>query len=337
MAEYGEGNVRKRGKIWWIDYMKDGKRVRESSGSPFRDDAVKLLKDRLANPVQKEYLVSDILDMLLQDYQERGKKGVYKSRSHLKPVYSALGRVRVVDVTEERVEAYQGHRKKTHANGTINRECQMLGQALKLALRKKIISRVPYIRKLEEFNVRRDFLEPWEVEKVIGLLPDYLQDLVRFAHLASWRKSEISGLTWDDVQSTAIRLGSDQNKTGHTKMLPIDDELRELLERRNKLRLDGVPWVFHRKGEYIRDFRKAWNKAIKTAGYEGRVFHCLRRSGVRAMIRAGVPDTVAMSISGHKTRAMLDRYNISSENDILRALQQTRDYRLSQTLSQGSQ
>jgi hypothetical protein len=44
-----------------------------------------------------------------------------------------------------------------------------------------------------------------------------------------------------------------------------------------------------------------------------------------------------MSISGHKTRAMLDRYNISSENDILRALQQTRDYRLSQTLSQGSQ
>ena len=91
MAEYGEGNVRKRGKIWWIDYMKDGKRVRESSGSPFRDDAVKLLKDRLANPVQKEYLVSDILDMLLQDYQERGKKGVYKSRSHLKPVFSAVG------------------------------------------------------------------------------------------------------------------------------------------------------------------------------------------------------------------------------------------------------
>ena len=94
----------------------------------------------------------------------------------------------------------------------------MLGQALKLAVRKKIINRVPYIRKLEEFNVRRDFLEPWEVEKVIALLPDYLQDYVRFAHLSSWRKGEISGLTWEDVQATAIRLGSDQNKTGHTKM-----------------------------------------------------------------------------------------------------------------------
>ena len=88
IAGYGEGNVRKWGKIWWIDYMKDGKRVRESSDSPFRDDAVQLLKDRLANPVQKEYLVSDILAMLLKDSQERGKKCVYKSRSHLKPVYS---------------------------------------------------------------------------------------------------------------------------------------------------------------------------------------------------------------------------------------------------------
>jgi integrase len=213
----------------------------------------------------------------------------------------------------------------------------MLGQALKLALRKRIVSRIPYIRKLEEFNVRRDFLEPWEVEKVVALLPDYLQDYVRFAHISSWRKGEISGLTWDDVQTTAIRLGSEQNKTGNTKMLPIDQELQELLERRRKLQIDGCPYVFHRKGEYIRDFRKAWNKAIAVAGYQGRVFHCLRRSGVRAMIRAGVPDTVAMSISGHKTRAMLDRYNISSENDILVALQKTRDYRLSQTLSQGSQ
>src|SRR5215831_18790308 len=87
MAEYGEGNVRKRGKIWWIDYMKDGKRIRESSGSPFKDAAVKLLKDRLANPVKKEYLVSDLLDALLKDYQDRSKKGVYKSTSHLKPVY----------------------------------------------------------------------------------------------------------------------------------------------------------------------------------------------------------------------------------------------------------
>jgi hypothetical protein len=195
MKEYGDGGVHKRGSIWWIHYQKDGKQVRESSGSRIRQDAVNLLKDRLAHPAQKDILVKDILDMLIQDYKDRGKKSVYKTISHLKPVYQHLGNKRVVDITEDEIEKYQRLRKKTHSNGTINRETQLLGQALnKLAYRKRIISRPVYMRKLEEFNIRRDFFEPWEVERLIEFLPDYLQDLTRFAHISSWRRNEISTL-----------------------------------------------------------------------------------------------------------------------------------------------
>jgi len=50
----------------------------ESSGSRIKLDAVNLLKDRLAHPADKDVLISDLLDMLLRDYEERGKKGVYK-------------------------------------------------------------------------------------------------------------------------------------------------------------------------------------------------------------------------------------------------------------------
>ena len=90
-----------------------------------------------------------------------------------------------MDVTEDVIERYQRQRRKTHSSGTVNRECQMLGQALnKLAYRRRIISRPVYIRKLEEFNIRRDFFEPWEVEKVISHLPEYLRDYVRFAHIS---------------------------------------------------------------------------------------------------------------------------------------------------------
>ena len=87
------------------------------------------------------------------------------------------------------------------------------------------------------------------------------------------------------------------------------------------------PYVFsYEDGRPIGGYKRAWKTALKRAGLEGKLFHDLRRTAATELIRSGVPEVVAMRITGHRTRSMFDRYSIVDQADVRRATQQREAY-----------
>ena len=77
--------------------------------------------------------------------------------------------------------------------------------------------------------------------------------------------------------------------------------------------------MFHRDGIHVRRWRTAWRTACQAAGVPTRFLHDCRRTAARNLIRASVPERVAMLLTGHKSRAIFDRYNIIHEQELLDA------------------
>ena len=154
---------------------------------------------------------------------------------------------------------------------------------------------------------------------------------MRFGYYSGWRKGEISRIEWRDVQDVVIRLRPEVSKNKDGRVLALVGEVADIIARRRAVQDAASPYVFHRQGKPVKDFRKAWRNAchqagIPTGAHHGRVFHDLRRTTARNLSRADVPDRIAMSIMGHKTRAMYDRYNIVDEEDIRRGMRRAEDY-----------
>jgi integrase len=133
------------------------------------------------------------------------------------------------------------------------------------------------------------------------------------------------GLQWHQINldEGSVRLNPGTTKNDEGRVAYLSPALLATLRAQHAMtreleRTAGViiPWVFHRKGRRIGGFRKVWDKACRQAGTPGMVFHDLRRTAIRNMLRAGVTERVAMLIAGHKTRSVFERYNIVSESDL---------------------
>lgn len=338
------GNIYQRGKVYWIKYYRNGKPYRESTKSKKEPDAKRLLKKRegeisegkLPGIYFERVRFDELAEDFLRDYRINEKKSLVRaerSTGHLKRYFEGM---RAPGINTPRIEAYVESRLEEGAkNATINRELSALKRMLNLGARQTPpkVDRVPHIPMLKENNVRKGFFEHGEFIALRDALPDYLKSLVTFAYKTGWRVSEITGLTWNkvDLGQGIVRLEVGETKNDEGRTVYLDDELKEVFQWQWETRKESktlTPYIFPNQdgNSQIKDFRGSWDKACKDAKIGKRLFHDFRRTAVRNMVRAGIPEGVAMKVSGHKTRSVFERYNIVNDHDLKLASQKQEAY-----------
>jgi len=348
------GSIYKRGKVYWIKYYRGSKCFRESSKSTKEADAKRLLKNR-EGEISKGKLpgiyfdrvtFEDLEKLYLQDYELNKKKSVKTAEiraGHLKGFFEGM---RITAITSQKIQSYAEKRLSENASiATVNRELSALRRMLSIGAQQTppLVDRIPNIPRFKESNIRKGFFEHRDFEALRSHLPEYLKGYATFAYRTGWRKEEISSLTWSQVdrENWIVSLNPGETKNDEGRTVYLDEELQDVFQRQWEIRKKAktlIPYVFPRKGGKgkIVDFRKAWAHACKDAGIGSKLFHDLRRTAVRNMVRAGIPERVAMQISGHRTRSVFERYNIVSDTDLKLAARKQAEYLKEQSDAMGT-
>ena len=204
--------------------------------------------------------------------------------------------------------------------GTINRELGLLHRAFKLGYNQDppLVARVPHFPKLTEDEPRKGFLKPESYQKLLFELPEELRLLFVVAYHVGLRKGALLRIKWSKVDLRAHTIwmdGKKSNRKPEPVAVPIYGDMAKFIE----MQPQTSEYLFARGAKPIRDFRESWNLACQRAGVPGLLFHDLRRTAVRNLRRAGVAETVIMKITGHRTRSVFERYNITDHTDTLEA------------------
>jgi integrase len=316
--------------VWWLAIGLGGRKYRFSTklrggveGKPPRE--VELWRARKlaelgqtgAAGLRAEVVtVGDILDMLLVRWEAEGRTASLRVvRSRIKVLREGLGSWRAQELKADRILSYAVERKKAGAAvATVNMELRLLSRSYRVAIDAGRLVYAPKVPHLPGSNVRRGHVPDEMLAAIRAKLPKWASDAVWFLRLTGWRLQEGLGLEWRrvDFEDQCIRL--ETSKTGEPRVLSFRNyaDLKRLMEDLRSARGLG-PYVFvgPRGGRVSAcTLRGLWDAACADVGLPGAILHDLRRSMVRAMDRAGVPRSVAMSITGHKSEAVYRQYGL---------------------------
>jgi integrase len=318
------GLYRRKGdgtQLFWCSYTIAGKRVRESTGTANKGDAEKFLAKRITGQtVPIKASIGALLDNLITDYEINGQDvnwcKIYVEK-HIRP---SFGHIKAERIDKPTINIFiKSMLDAEYKNATINRCIALLRRAFTLG-------EVPFprIEKLQENNVRTGFVDDAQFFALYEKLPEHQRPVALFAYETGCRRGEVLKLKWSQIDfiHKVVRLNPGETKNKDGRVIPLSDMMLWFLEKK-------VPriseYIFTYRGKPMRSLKQGWNEA-QSESSDKILFHDLRRSAVRNMVRSGVPERVAMAVSGHRTRSVFDRYNVVNEDDLKSAMQKIRSH-----------
>jgi integrase len=339
----GEGSIIKRpgtSKLYIRYYAANGRQVQEAVGSDNEQKAQNLLTLRMGESMQGMRPAQDVKRVTYENIRDS-----YVAEHPLDPSNKTkLGYLneffegmRAVDINSDVLRRFIAEKraKDLLADPTIRRILIMLRSMLNQARKETKIrhSDVPHFPMPADSKPRTGFIQPDQFAKLHDALPKNLRPLIKFCYYTGCRIGAAQKITWDMVNKdcSEIELSGDITKNGEPLTLPLVGPLAEIAAMFKKMFRDTTKPVF---SHYA--LRRGWCSTChslglgvydeKTRKYAGLTIHDLRRSSARNLIRAGVDRGTAMSITGHKTEHVFERYNIKTTDDRKAALLKVGNY-----------
>jgi len=334
-------HLRKDVSGYFLDYFVQEKGLRKRKrvrlGQIPLTQAKKVLAEHQREIVNEMYLAPDKPEVTFNEAADSFLEySVARRKSHpndlqiITRLKAYFGNRPLKSLNPDSVEAFIAQRRKggnlVHlgkalTGATINRDVACLKSIVRRAVYNGLLVKDPMVgvRGFKE-EARDRTLTTEEYQGLLRYSPLHLQGVVQLAYWTGMRKGEVLGLRWDqvDLKNRVIHLEAADTKTQEKREVPLSKTLVGLLQGVPKTL--GSPYVFTFKGKAVRSVKTAFRKACRKAGIKDFRFHDLRHCAVTNLRKAGVSDTVIMSISGHKTYAMFKRYNRIDRSDRLDAM-----------------
>jgi integrase len=314
----------KRNKVWWMDFMYHGTRVRRTTGTPDKRLAEAILgkvKSKVVEGVFFDKLEEQdrtFGEMMERYLAERSILKAPKSRvrdgSALKHLLPVFGEKLLVEVTPKSLAAYRTQRRaEGSATATINKELQLVRHAFNLAMREWEWCRQNPMHKVA-LEAAHNQVDRWlttdEENSLLNTSPVWLREIITFALNTGMRQGEILALQWQDIDFYRGTLVVMKSKNHERRTIPLNNIVFELLsEKRVAGYTDGSVFVTGRGNPLkVRYLVRTFTKARDRAGLTDFRFHDLRHTFASRLVQRGIDLYKVQRLLGHKTGVMTQRY-----------------------------